>query len=74
MGGRRAEGRAGDGRRHGGPVGACRAQMLAECQAAAVAIRTGVDRTETARTADAERMLGLYTALAWLCGHHDDRP
>ncbi|MEU8927950.1 hypothetical protein AB0D10_44820 [Kitasatospora sp. NPDC048545] len=57
-----------------GPWGPCRAQMLAECQAAAVAIRTGTDRTETARAADTERMLGLYTALAWLCGHHDDRP
>ncbi|WP_153466775.1 hypothetical protein [Streptomyces kaniharaensis] len=57
-----------------GPWGPCRAQMLAECQAAAVAIRTGGDGTETAGVADAERVLGLYTALAWLCGHHDDRP
>ncbi|MCG6494383.1 hypothetical protein [Kitasatospora sp. A2-31] len=57
-----------------GPLGPCRAQLLAECQAAAVAIRTGADRSETARVADDERMLGLYAGLAWLCGHHDDRP
>ncbi|MEU9047168.1 MULTISPECIES: hypothetical protein [unclassified Kitasatospora] len=57
-----------------GPSGPCRAQLLPECQAAAVALRTGAARTEEARVADAERMLGSYTALAWLCGHHDDRP
>ncbi|GAA2780850.1 hypothetical protein GCM10010505_06660 [Kitasatospora aburaviensis] len=57
-----------------GPLGPCRAQLLAECQAAAVALRTEAGRTGAARVADAERMLGLYTGLAWLCGHHDDRP
>ncbi|MEU6969426.1 hypothetical protein AB0A71_17090 [Kitasatospora aureofaciens] len=57
-----------------GPWGPCRAQLLAECQAAAVALRTGADRTEAARAADSDRMLGLYTGLAWLCGHHDERP
>lgn len=52
-----------------GAIGPCRAQLLAECQAAAVQIRAG-----EARVVDADRALGAYTALAWLCGHHDDRP
>ncbi|MEV0537872.1 hypothetical protein [Kitasatospora sp. NPDC050463] len=57
-----------------GPLGPCRAQLLAECQAAAVALRTEADRRGAARVAETERMLGVYTGLAWLCGHHDDRP
>ncbi|MGW4895704.1 hypothetical protein ACWEQL_26105 [Kitasatospora sp. NPDC004240] len=57
-----------------GPSGPCRAQLLAECQAAAVAIQVEADRTEVEQAASAERMLGVHAALAWLCGHHDDRP
>ncbi|MGW4895391.1 hypothetical protein ACWEQL_24445 [Kitasatospora sp. NPDC004240] len=57
--------------RTAGPLGPCRAQLLAECQAAAVAIGPEADRRGRA---DAERTLGVYAALAWLCGHHDDRP
>ncbi|MER7668119.1 hypothetical protein ABTY61_06595 [Kitasatospora sp. NPDC096128] len=52
-----------------GALGPCRAQLLAECQAAAVRLRE-----DAARGSDAERSLGAYSALAWLCGHHDDRP
>ncbi|MBD0690769.1 hypothetical protein BG452_32420 [Streptomyces sp. CBMA123] len=50
-------------------VGPCRAELLAECQAAASGIRAW---TEQGR--DGGRFLGAYSALAWLCGHHDDRP
>ncbi|MFB7676560.1 hypothetical protein ACFC26_34655 [Kitasatospora purpeofusca] len=57
-----------------GPLGPCRAQLLAECQAAAVAIRVEADWSEAEQAACAERMLGVHAALAWLCGHHDDRP
>ncbi|MFB7909861.1 hypothetical protein ACFC1T_25835 [Kitasatospora sp. NPDC056076] len=47
----------------------CRAQLLSECQAAAVRLRDALeDRT------DAGYALGVYQALAWLCGHHEDRP
>ncbi|WP_371520437.1 hypothetical protein [Kitasatospora sp. NBC_01300] len=52
-----------------GAAGPCRAQLLAECQAAAVCVR------DTGRHgADAGYALGAYRALAWICGHHDDRP
>ncbi|GJF33393.1 hypothetical protein KNE206_60930 [Kitasatospora sp. NE20-6] len=52
-----------------GLPGPCRSQLLAECQAAEVRIRTGVDPGP-----DADAVLGTYTALAWVCGHHDERP
>ncbi|MEU9079091.1 hypothetical protein ACFYUY_22385 [Kitasatospora sp. NPDC004745] len=52
-----------------GATGPCRAQLLAECQAVALrlreAVRTGADTACT---------LGAYQALAWLCGHHEERP
>ncbi|MFD8695453.1 hypothetical protein [Kitasatospora purpeofusca] len=50
-----------------GSSGPGRAQLLAECQAAAVQVRV-------AANPDADRALGAYAALAWLCGHHDERP
>ncbi|MGW6915615.1 hypothetical protein ACWGB8_17615 [Kitasatospora sp. NPDC054939] len=53
-----------------GAVGPCRAQLLAECQAAEVQIRMGTGRS----VADTDWLLGAFAALAWLCGHHDDRP
>ncbi|ARF81819.1 hypothetical protein ACIG0C_20995 [Kitasatospora aureofaciens] len=52
-----------------GAYGPCRAQLLAECQAAQVHIRQG-----TGPAGETERALGVYMALAWLCGHHDDLP
>ncbi|MFD8594291.1 hypothetical protein ACFV1L_04770 [Kitasatospora sp. NPDC059646] len=52
-----------------GAVGPCRAQLLAECQAAAVRLRDA-----SATGGDSAGALGVYRALAWLCGHHDDRP
>ncbi|MFF3073381.1 hypothetical protein ACFVSN_35935 [Kitasatospora sp. NPDC057904] len=52
-----------------GAAGPCRAQLLAECQAAAVSLREAL-----AAGADSRGALGAYQALAWLCGHHDDRP
>ncbi|MDY0810859.1 hypothetical protein [Kitasatospora purpeofusca] len=52
-----------------GALGPCRAQLLAECQAAAVRLRHALDAST-----DAAGALGAYRALAWLCGHHDDRP
>ncbi|MFF9644377.1 hypothetical protein [Kitasatospora aureofaciens] len=52
-----------------GAYGPCRAQLLAECQAAAVHLRQAADRV-----GERERSLGIYMALAWLCGHHDERP
>ncbi|MFI6849484.1 hypothetical protein OG535_39415 [Kitasatospora sp. NBC_00085] len=52
-----------------GATGPCRAQLLAECQAAAVRLRGALDQR-----ADAGYALGAYQALAWLCGHHEDRP
>ncbi|MFB7908319.1 hypothetical protein ACFC1T_17965 [Kitasatospora sp. NPDC056076] len=52
-----------------GAVGPCRAQLLAECQAAEVRLRHALDAGT-----DAVSALGAYQALAWLCGHHDDRP
>ncbi|MFE4482909.1 MULTISPECIES: hypothetical protein [Streptomycetaceae] len=52
-----------------GATGPCRAQLLAECQAAAVHLRDALEeRTDPAYA------LGTYQALAWLCGHHEDRP
>ncbi|AUY53540.1 hypothetical protein [Streptomyces sp. CB01881] len=52
-----------------GAMGPCRAQLLAECQAAAVRLRDALnERTDPAYA------LGAYQALAWLCGHHEDRP
>ncbi|MBO1413285.1 hypothetical protein [Streptomyces sp. FH025] len=52
-----------------GAAGPCRAQLLAECQAAAVRVRDALEAG-----ADGAGALGAYQALAWLCGHHDDRP
>ncbi|AUG75375.1 hypothetical protein CFP65_0409 [Kitasatospora sp. MMS16-BH015] len=52
-----------------GPIGPCRAQLQAECQAAEVRLRHAPDTQ-----ADAASALGAYQALAWLCGRHDDRP
>ncbi|MEU9048298.1 MULTISPECIES: hypothetical protein [unclassified Kitasatospora] len=52
-----------------GAYGPCRAQLLAECQAAAVRLQSGADHP-----GETERTPGVYMALAWLCGHHDDRP
>ncbi|MFF2147016.1 hypothetical protein [Kitasatospora sp. NPDC058190] len=52
-----------------GAAGPCRAQLLAECQAAAVRLREALTTG-----ADSAGALGAYQALAWLCGHHDDRP
>ncbi|GAB7183563.1 hypothetical protein ATKI12_3394 [Kitasatospora sp. Ki12] len=52
-----------------GAAGPCRAQLLAECQAAAVRLRDALEGS-----ADAEYALGAYQALAWLCGHHEDHP
>ncbi|MFJ9776334.1 hypothetical protein ACIRVF_34725 [Kitasatospora sp. NPDC101157] len=52
-----------------GAYGPCRAQLLAECQAAQVHLRQGAGPV-----GERERALGVYMALAWLCGHHDDRP
>ncbi|MGW2254278.1 hypothetical protein ACWCXH_29410 [Kitasatospora sp. NPDC001660] len=52
-----------------GAAGPCRAQLLAECQAAAVRLRDVL-----AASTDAAYALGAYQALAWLCGHHEDRP
>ncbi|MFD0398911.1 hypothetical protein ACFVHI_12630 [Kitasatospora sp. NPDC127121] len=60
-----------------GATGPCRAQLLAECQAAAVRLRDtsasgGGDGAD--EDANAAYALGAYQALAWLCGHHEDRP
>ncbi|MFD5461805.1 hypothetical protein ACFWIQ_03125 [Kitasatospora sp. NPDC127059] len=52
-----------------GAAGPCRAQLLAEHQAAAVRLRDALRAS-----ADAAYALGAYQALAWLCGHHEDRP
>lgn len=52
-----------------GAYGPCRAQLLAECRAAAVRLRSGAGQP-----GETDRALGVYMALAWLCGHHDDRP
>ncbi|MFF3073621.1 hypothetical protein ACFVSN_01065 [Kitasatospora sp. NPDC057904] len=52
-----------------GAAGPCRAQLLAECQAAAVRLHEA-----HAAGTDSAGALGAYQALAWLCGHHDDRP
>ncbi|MBP0449363.1 MULTISPECIES: hypothetical protein [unclassified Kitasatospora] len=52
-----------------GAAGPCRAQLLAEFQAAAVQIRAGAGRG-----VDADYALGAYGALAWLCGHHEELP
>lgn len=52
-----------------GAEGLCRAQLLAEFRSAAVKLRAAL-RDST----DAGYALGSYQALAWLCGHHDDRP
>ncbi|MFJ9948503.1 hypothetical protein [Kitasatospora sp. NPDC091207] len=53
----------------GASGGPCRAQLLAECQAAAVRV------SEARRDdVDAAYALGAYQALAWLCGHDEDRP
>ncbi|MEU6238708.1 hypothetical protein, partial [Kitasatospora sp. NPDC047058] len=52
-----------------GAIGPCRAQLLAELQAAAVQIRAGAGRG-----VDADYALGAYGALAWICGHHEDQP
>ncbi|MEV7358377.1 hypothetical protein [Kitasatospora sp. NPDC091276] len=67
-----------------GATGPCRAQLLAECQAAAVRLRDvsalasasgeGDGADEGANAANAAYALGAYQALAWLCGHHEDRP
>ncbi|GAA4831103.1 hypothetical protein GCM10023235_01500 [Kitasatospora terrestris] len=53
------------GDRATGPVGPCRAQLLAECQAATVRLRG---------SGEPELTLGAYSALAWVCGYLDDRP
>ncbi|MFI2612633.1 hypothetical protein [Kitasatospora sp. NPDC018619] len=45
------------------------AQLLAECQAAAVHLRL-----VRSRGADHSYVLGVHRALAWLCGLHEDRP
>ncbi|WP_316527446.1 hypothetical protein [Kitasatospora brasiliensis] len=50
-------------------AGPCHAQLLAECQAAAV----GLHRAH-AQGADHRYLLGVHRALAWLCGLHEDRP
>ncbi|WP_369182356.1 hypothetical protein [Streptomyces sp. Y1] len=55
-----------------GATGPCRAQLLAECQAAAVRLREAL--AAGADGVGALGALGAYQALAWLCGHHDDRP
>ncbi|MFB7667106.1 hypothetical protein ACFC1R_24710 [Kitasatospora sp. NPDC056138] len=52
-----------------GAAGPCPAQLVAECEAAAVRLRES-----RGDDADAAYALGAYRALAWLCGHHDDRP
>ncbi|KJY25052.1 hypothetical protein, partial [Streptomyces sp. NRRL S-495] len=52
-----------------GAVGPCRNQLLAECRAAEVRLRHALETR-----ADAASALGAYRALAWLCGHLDDRP
>ncbi|MFE7634218.1 hypothetical protein ACWDD9_32550 [Kitasatospora sp. NPDC001119] len=52
-----------------GSIGPCLAQLLAECQAAAVRLR--LVRTQGA---DHTYVLGVHRALAWLCGLHEDRP
>ncbi|MFJ7246808.1 hypothetical protein ACIQWA_19485 [Kitasatospora sp. NPDC098652] len=76
-----------------GTSGPCRAQLLAECQAAAVRLRDALadrdalagrdtlagrdapaDRDALEDRTDAGHALGVYQALAWLCGHHEDRP
>ncbi|MEU4116074.1 hypothetical protein AB0F71_16450 [Kitasatospora sp. NPDC028055] len=70
-----------------GTSGPCRAQLLAECQAAAVRLRDTLadrdalegrgalaDRDALENRTDAGHALGVYQALAWLCGHHEDRP
>ncbi|BFV55457.1 hypothetical protein KCMC57_up05610 [Kitasatospora sp. CMC57] len=52
-----------------GAHGPCRAQLLAECQAAAAQLRrapTAADHSDFA--------LGAFAALAWLSGRHDERP
>ncbi|MEV0531868.1 hypothetical protein [Kitasatospora sp. NPDC050463] len=53
----------------GASGGPCRAQLLAECQAAAVRVTEAL-RDQT----DAAYALGAYQALAWLCGHAEHRP
>ncbi|MFE3506129.1 hypothetical protein ACFXPX_09225 [Kitasatospora sp. NPDC059146] len=50
-------------------VGASADPALAECQAASVRLREAL-----AAGTDGAGVLGAYQALAWLCGHHDDRP
>ncbi|MFJ2866069.1 hypothetical protein [Kitasatospora sp. NPDC087314] len=52
-----------------GTAGPCRAQLLAECQAAGVGLRQAVTRG-----ADHVYVLGAHQALAWICGIHEDRP
>ncbi|MGW6918283.1 hypothetical protein ACWGB8_31395 [Kitasatospora sp. NPDC054939] len=52
-----------------GAIGPCRAQLLAECQAAGAQLGAGA-----VRAVDVDLALGAYSALAWVCGHHDDRP
>ncbi|MFE6054934.1 hypothetical protein ACFQ6N_29640 [Kitasatospora sp. NPDC056446] len=47
----------------------CREQLFAECRSAAVKLRAALNDD-----ADVGYVLGAYTALAWLCGHHDDHP
>ena len=52
-----------------GPHGPCRAQLLAECQAAGVRLGDAMRHS-----VDATYAFGAYRTLAWLCGHHEDRP
>ncbi|WP_030062278.1 hypothetical protein [Streptomyces novaecaesareae] len=52
-----------------GANGPCRAQLLAECQAAAVGLRRAL-----AQDTDHMYVLGAHQALAWLCGLHEDCP
>lgn len=52
-----------------GLVGPCRSQLLAECQAAEVRLRAGATPG-----AEVDLVLGAFAALAWVCGHHDERP
>ncbi|MGW3074642.1 MULTISPECIES: hypothetical protein [unclassified Kitasatospora] len=52
-----------------GATGPCHAQLLAECQAAAVHLHR-----VRAQGSDHSYVLGVHRALAWLCGLHEDRP
>ncbi|MFJ6619690.1 hypothetical protein ACIQOW_19205 [Kitasatospora sp. NPDC091335] len=52
-----------------GATGPRHAQLLAECQAAAVDLHLA-----RSRGSDHSYLLGVHRALAWLCGLHEDRP